>query len=222
MAAMSTRTQTGTPAPARRRYDDTLRRQRAGETRDRIVGAGSDLLRGSSIRDWRALTVRAVAERAGVNERTVYRHFGNERGLRDAVMQHLQEEAGVDLAALQLEDIEAVTARILEHVSAYPIEPRPLLDATLTQTAERRRMALLRAVATRADAWTQADRTAAAVFDVLWSVGSYERLVAHWRLDRDEAIGALTWVIRLVEQAIRNGQRPARAGRVRALSLIHI
>ena len=70
----------------RRRYDGTLRRQQAGETCDRIVAAGSDLLRGSPIRDWRALTIRAVAERAGVNERTVYRHFVNEQGLRDAVM----------------------------------------------------------------------------------------------------------------------------------------
>ena len=42
--------------PARRPYDSTLRRQRAGETRERIVAAGSDLLRGSSIRDWRTVT----------------------------------------------------------------------------------------------------------------------------------------------------------------------
>src|SRR5262245_43541623 len=56
---------------ARRRYDGTLRRQQAAETRERIVAAGSELLHGSPIRDWRALTVRAVAERAGVNQRTV-------------------------------------------------------------------------------------------------------------------------------------------------------
>ena len=91
---------TGKPRPATRRrrpYDSTLRRQRAAETRARIIAAGSALLRGSSVRDWHGLTIRAVAEEAGVNERTVYRHFVNEQGLHDAVMHRFEEEAGIDL-----------------------------------------------------------------------------------------------------------------------------
>jgi hypothetical protein len=32
-----------------------------------------------------------------VNERTVYRHFANEGELRDAVLEGLRDEAGVDL-----------------------------------------------------------------------------------------------------------------------------
>src|ERR1035437_5698757 len=102
---------------SRRPYDITLRSERAAETRERIIVAGSDLLHGSSVRDWRALTIRAVAQRAGVNERTVYRHFGSERGLRDAVMHRIEEEAGIDLSVMQLDDIAAVTTSILEHVS---------------------------------------------------------------------------------------------------------
>ena len=66
----------------RRRYDSTRRREQAAETRGRIVTAGTELLQATSIRDWRALTIRAVAERAGVNERTVYRHFGGEQAKR--------------------------------------------------------------------------------------------------------------------------------------------
>src|SRR5581483_2680711 len=94
---------THAPSP-RRPYDGSLRRERAAETRDRIVTAGSELLRLAPVRDWRGLTVRAVAERAGVNERTVYRHFGNERGLRDAVMKRQEEEAGIDLEGMHLDD----------------------------------------------------------------------------------------------------------------------
>jgi AcrR family transcriptional regulator len=195
----------------RRRYDGTLRRQQAGETCDRIVAAGSDLLRGSPIRDWRALTIRAVAERAGVNERTVYRHFVNEQGLRDAVMHRLEEGAGIDLATLRLEDVVDVAARIFEHVSSYPREPRRPLDPTLTQAGQRQRKALLGAVKTRTAGWPTADRVAAAaIFDVLWSVASYERLVVDWRLDHDQAIRAITWVIGLVEKAIRKGRCPSR------------
>ncbi len=198
------------PVRARRCYDSRLRLQRAAETRERIVAAGSELLHGSPIRDWRALTVRAVAERAGVNERTVYRHFVNERGLRDAVMHRLEEEAGIDLAGLRLEDVVDAAARIFEHVSSYPLEPRPPLDPTLTEAGQRRRNALLGAMAARTAGWPEADRVvAAAMFDVLWSVASYERLVVGWQLDREQAIRGISWVIRLVEEAVREGRRPS-------------
>ena len=49
---------------------------------------------------------------------------------------------------------------------------------------------------------------AAAMLDVLWSVVSYERLVADWELDPKEAIRGVTWVIGLIENAIRNGPPP--------------
>jgi AcrR family transcriptional regulator len=202
---------TATPVPARRRYDSTLRRERAAETRARIVDAGAELLRSSSIRDWRALTMRAVAERAGVNERTVYRHFANERALRDAVMQRFEEEAGFDLSHMALGDIADVAARVLRFVSAYPIEPRPPLDPTLAATNERRHDALLAAVADDAPRWSPADRAvAAAMFDALWAVDNYERLVGEWDLDAEQAIRGMTWVIQLVAEAVRDGRRPPR------------
>ena len=197
------------PVRARRRYDTTLRRQQAAGTRERIVAAGSALLHRSPIRDWRSLTLRAVAERAGANERTVYRHFANERALRDAVMHRLEEEAGIDLTGLRLEDVAAVAARIFEHVSAYPRKARPPLDPTLTEASQRQRKALLRAVTAQAARWPEADRVvAAAMFDVLWSVASHERLVVDWQLDRERAIRGITWVVGLIEEAVRKGRRP--------------
>ena len=198
------------PAPARRRYDSTLRRERAAQTRERIVAAGVEILRRSSIRDWRAMTIRAVAERAGVNERTVYRHFANERALRDAVMHRLEIDAGIDLTQMRLEDIADVTARILRFVGSYPLDPRPPLDPTLADANRRQHEALVGAVAERAARWSAADRTlAAATFDVLWSVASYERLVLDWQLDREEAIRAIRWVTGLVEEAVREGRPPS-------------
>jgi AcrR family transcriptional regulator len=198
------------PVRACRGYDSRLRLQRAAETRERIVAAGSELLHGSPVRDWQALTVRAVAERAGVNERTVYRHFVNERGLRDAVMHRLEEKAGIDLARLRLEDVADAAARIFEHVSSYPLKPRPPLDPTLTAAGQRRRKALLGAVAAQTAGWPEADCVvAAAMFDVLWSVASYERLVVDWQLDRKQTIRGIAWVIKLVEEAVRKGRRPS-------------
>src|ERR1019366_10101803 len=116
------------PEKAGRPYDRTLRRERAAETKERIIVAGSELTHHSSVRDWKKLTVRAVAERAGVNERTVYRYFGSEQGLRDAVMHRNEQEAGIELAGMALEDIATVATQIFDHVSQYPKEPRPTLD----------------------------------------------------------------------------------------------
>ena len=197
------------PARAARRYDSPLRQQRAEETRDRIVAAGCELLRGSSIRDWRGLTMRAVAERAGVNERTVYRHLANERGLRDAVMHRMEEQAGIDLVGLELEGIADAARRIFAEVSTHPLPLRPVLDPTLGDASRRQHDALLRAVAPRTEGWSEADRTlAAAMFDVLWGVAPYERLVADWGLDPDQAVAGITWVIGLIEEAVRAGRRP--------------
>ena len=193
----------------RRRYDSPLRQQRASETRNRIITAGCEILQGASIRDWRALTMRAVAERAGVNERTVYRHVTNERGLRDAVMRRMEEQAGIDLESLRLEGITDVAERIFATVSTHPLPPRTPLDPTLSEASQRQRAALLSALAPHTEGWSDADRTvAAAMFEVLWGVAPYERLVADWRLDSEQAVAGITWVIGLIEEAVREGRRP--------------
>jgi AcrR family transcriptional regulator len=197
----------------RRLYDSTTRRAQAAQTHERIVRAGSELLHDASVRDWRSLTVRAVARRAGVNERTVYRHFGNERGLHDAIMSRFEEEAGIDLAGMGLDDVESAATRIFDHVALFPRDHRPPSDPTLSDASERQRGALERAVTARAPSWPPDDRVeAAAALDVLWSVGTYERLVVDWQFDHARAVRTVRWVIGLVREAVvqdRSGIRAA-------------
>jgi AcrR family transcriptional regulator len=196
-------------APARRRYDSPVRRQRAAETRERILTAGAELLHGFPTWNWAALTVRAVAERAGVNERTVYRYFAAERELRDAVLERFEEESGVDVAGLALDEVVTVTARMLEYVSTFPLVPRAPRDDTVAAANARQRASLVAALEPHTEEWSTADRAVAgAVLDVLWSVVSYERMVIDWELRPDDAIRGLTWVIGLVEAAVRDGQVP--------------
>jgi AcrR family transcriptional regulator len=195
----------------RRRYHSPLRRKRAAETRERIIAAGVALLRGFAVWNWSALTVRGVARQARVNERTVYRHFASEGELRDAVLARLQEQARVDLTGLALEDLQQVTARIFEFVSSFPLEPRTPRDATRRAAGRRQREALHAAVTRAAPGWSPGDRAlAAAMLDALWSITSYERLVADWQLDPKEAIRGVTWVMGLIQEAIRRGRRPDR------------
>jgi AcrR family transcriptional regulator len=207
----STRGVSATDAtPPRRRYESPLRRQRAAATRESIVSAGAELLHGFPIWNWRALTVRTVAERAGVNERTVYRYFATERDLRDAVLIRLEEESGVDLEGLTLDGVREVTARMFEYVSTFPLEPRMARDPTVAAANQRQRKALLGAVASNSSKWSVADRTiAAAVLDVLWSVVSYERLVSDWDLRPEQAIQATEWVMQLVTDAVKAGEAPS-------------
>jgi AcrR family transcriptional regulator len=195
----------------KRRYDNTRRREQANETRTRIVTAGAELVHESSIRDWHGVTIRAVAERAGVNERTVYRHFANERALRDAVMHRLEREVGIELSELTLDDFADAAARLFRFVASHRRDERFPLDETLVDANRRQHDALLAAVKAHADRWPSSDRTvAAAMLDVLWAIGSYERLVNDWQLDGDDAIRGISWVIGLVEDAVREGRRPPR------------
>jgi AcrR family transcriptional regulator len=197
----------------RRRYDSPVRRERAAETRERIVAAGAGLLHGFPIWNWRALTVPAIAQRAGVVERTVYRYFPTERDLRDAVMARLAEEATVDLEALRLDRVQDVAARIFQYVSTFPIAPRTPPDPTVAAANARQREALLGAVRQATTRWPAADRTiAAALLDVLWSPVSFERLVTDWGIESQDAITGVTWVIGLIQRALDEGPRPLASG----------
>lgn len=56
----------GEPVQQRRKYDSPVRRQRAADTRERIISAGAELLHGFPVWNWRALTVRGVAGKSVV------------------------------------------------------------------------------------------------------------------------------------------------------------
>jgi AcrR family transcriptional regulator len=195
--------------PVRRRYESPLRQAQAAETRDRIVAAGAQLVHSLPQWDWRDVTVRAVAERAGVNHRTVYRHFASERELHDAIVRRLEEEAGEPLTELDLDGLPDVTARVFSYLSSFALRSRTGGNPTLAEVDERRRQALRAAVEPATAEWTEADREmAAAVLDVLWTVNSYDRLTAVWKLDPDEASRATAGVVRLIVDAIREGRVP--------------
>ena len=179
------------------------------ETRERIVAAGAELLHGFPVWNWSALTVRAVAARAGINERTVYRYFPSERDLRDAVLGRMREEAGVELDGMRFEEVAEMATRILRYVSSFPITPRVTADPSVAAENTRQRQALLAAVEPAAPGWSPQDqRIAAGILDVLWSPVSYERLVVGWDLTPDQAIRGVTWVMDLVRHAIMQGPQP--------------
>jgi AcrR family transcriptional regulator len=194
----------------RRSYDNRARRQKAAQTRERIVAAGSELVHGFETWTWRELTYRAVAERAGVGERTVYRHFPTERHLHDAVMQRLEAEAGVSYEDVDLKNLAEVTARVFASLQRFSVgqstqEPS---DPTFVSVDERRRRAVLRAVSAAAPGWSDSQRrVTAGLLDVLWNLPSYQRLVCAWGIDGTDATRAVEWLMAKVVEAI-DGDNP--------------
>jgi AcrR family transcriptional regulator len=195
----------------RRRYDSPVRRQQAAATRERIVSAGSELVHEFDSWEWDALTFRAVAERAGVGERTVYRHFPTERHLHDAVMARLEEEAGVAYEDLELTTLPEITARVFSSRGSFAAREAVPNDADplFVEVDQRRRDALLRAVTDATPTWADAERrTIAALLDLVWSMPGYERLVGAWDFDGDDATHAITWLMSLLTDAIDDDRPP--------------
>ena len=188
---------------SRRTYDNSARLEKAARTRERIVAAGSELVHEFETWNWRDLTFKAVAERAGVGERTVYRHFPTERHLHDAVMQRLESEAGVSYEDVDLDNLAETTARVfasLQRFSVHESVPTPH-DAAFVSSDQRRRDALLRAVSDAGGSESR-QRVIAGLLDVLWSPASYERLVGVWGIEGAEATRAIEWLMAKVVSAV--------------------
>lgn len=194
-----------------RAYDNRARQQKAAQTRERIIAAGSELVHGFDTWNWRDLTFKAVAERAGVGERTVYRHFPTERHLHDAVMARLESEAGISYEDVNLANLAEVTARVFGSLQRFSVRDsvEAPQDPTFVGVDLRRRDALLRAVAESAPEWSETEqRLTAGLLDVLWNLPTYERLVGVWRVDGRDATRAVEWLMAKVTRAIEADDRP--------------
>jgi AcrR family transcriptional regulator len=200
---------TTAPPATKRRYNSPLRQQQTLETRERIIAAGANLVHSYPTWDWTNLTALAVGECAGVSERTVQRHFPTERLLRDAVLQRVYEESGIGLDEIKLDTFADITTRMFAYLSSFATTPQVQSDPTFLSMDQRRCDVLLHAVVEATPQWTsQQQRMAAAVLDIVWHPPTYERLITTWGFDAERASSTLTWLIGVIENAIRNEQRP--------------
>lgn len=86
----------------RRRYHSTIRQEHAEHTRCRIRDAARKLF---SQRGFAGTTVRSIAEEAGVAEPTVYATYGSKSTILAALLESIEDEAGIG----------ELNARIVEH-----------------------------------------------------------------------------------------------------------
>lgn len=99
--------------------------QRTGQlerTRTAIVEAAAEFL--SSESDPREFTMQAVADRAGVSYRTLYRHFEDRQDLIDAAARHWEQQLG--MAVDEITDFDEWTGAIAQLV-AFGVTHREVL-----------------------------------------------------------------------------------------------
>ena len=173
------------------------------------MAAGTELVHGFQSWDWKNLTARAVGEQAGVSERTVQRYFPSERGLRDAVLQGLVEESGVDLNDLNLSGFDDVVINMFNYLSSFAVEPDLTVDPSQTKMDERRKEALLDAVADATPSWSREEQEmVAAILDMLWQPSTHDRFKQAWDLDAERFTRVIRWFTTLIQSALEKGGKP--------------
>jgi AcrR family transcriptional regulator len=104
------------------------------DTRAKILAAARELFERNGTR---GTTTREVAEKAGVNEATLFRHFGSKRALLDAMR---EQACGVEqfrsvLAALPGDDFAADLRQIAYYVTEHMLAKRAMLCVSLAEDA---------------------------------------------------------------------------------------
>jgi AcrR family transcriptional regulator len=189
---------------ASRRYDSPARRRQQEETAERILEAATEIAREQADWDWQGLTFRAVAERAGVGERTVYRHFASSEDLHDAVMRRLIAAAGISYDDMTLPDVALLARRFFRALPRYMARPQQSGGHAAQEADRLRREAVLRAVSAETDDKALA-RRAAAVLDVLSIPSAYERLVGTWGMSPRQAADTVAWLVDVVGRELGSG-----------------
>lgn len=188
-----------------RRYESRLRQGRAEETKERIVAAAAELALEQP--GWDQVTVTAIAERAGVGRRTVYRHFESQAALQAAIEAHLWSESDIEYRDLGIDDLPEVATHVFARLEASAAKPWAVLPVAFP-TVEQERRDGLRHAARQAceDAGSEIDpELVAAALEVIWQVPSFEILRRDWDLDEADAMAVLRWLHGLVERALGSG-----------------
>ncbi len=102
------------------------------ETRTRILGAARELFERNGTR---GTTTREVAERAGVNEATLFRHFGSKRHLLDAMREQASdpEALRITLAGLSGEDVRADLRQLATVCIDHMVAKRGMICVSLAE-----------------------------------------------------------------------------------------
>jgi AcrR family transcriptional regulator len=180
------------------RYHSPLRREQAAATRSRILAAAVALMESGA-----ELTYGAIARDAGVQERTVYRHFPSKADLQNGVWEWITDRlTHTDFAPGTTDDLVADMRRAFEGFDASAPLVQSMLHAPQGIEVRARqqpgRAAMFRRCVDSAvpDAEEPVRERAAAALQVLYSAPSWDLLRTFWGMDAARAADTVELAIR--------------------------
>jgi AcrR family transcriptional regulator len=183
---------------AKAAYHSPLREEQAAATSARIIEACASIMQAGG-----ELTYAAVAAEAGVQERTVYRHFPTRNDLQSGLWEWiLANLTHVDFGARTVDEVVTAMRSSFAGFDAGA----PLIQAMLhspqglevRQGQQRGRRVMFEACIDAAVPQAPADvrLRAAAALQVLYSASAWELLRSFWGMDAAEAGDAIELAIR--------------------------
>ena len=183
---------------ASRKYSSPLRQSHTQDTRERILQATAELLEASPHGD---ISMDEVARGAGVERRTVFRHFASKEALFDAFWTYINAKMDTRPLPRSLDELVAAPTETFVRFDAHEGVMRASLH---TQSGHAMRM---RSVPARREAFhaclegalAKADADAAtrteALFHLLYSAGAWEILRDYCGMDGKQAGETVSWAM---------------------------
>jgi AcrR family transcriptional regulator len=186
-------------AEKRRAYDNRLREAQARQTRERILGAVTELVADGRIAD---LTMAEIASRAGVSEPTIYRHFGSREQLYDELDQHIRSHVGLPELPVEFATIPRVVFPLFEQFEQNGALLRAAMKAGLSREVRergktKRHQKMRQVISPYTSRLCPSEaRAVAAVYRLLISWEAWDRLTGEFGVSAETAAeavgGALT------------------------------
>lgn len=200
-------------ARSRRAYDNRLRAQQAEATRGRILDALCETLADESLTE---LSVAKVAERAGVSEPTVYRHFPNREALARAFDEYWVARLTRPDVPSSLDDIPALAVESFLHFDRDRSLIRASVNAAVASDFNRlgharRSKALEGLLLPVLDHLSpEAARARFAVFRVLYSSLAWKTMEDRYGVTGKDSGQAVAWALRALISRLHEerGEKP--------------
>lgn len=183
-----------------RKYNSPLRQAHTEDTRERILQATAELLGDNPHGD---ISMDDIARIAGVERRTVFRHFSNREALFDAFWDHINNQMDVRFPETLKELLEEPKTTFSQF-DRYEGVIRASLH-TQSGHAMRLRSIPIRRAAFRSflkDALAGADPAnaakAEALLHLLYTAGAWEILRDYCGLDGEQAGETVSWAMRVI------------------------
>ena len=196
-----------------RAYNSPVRDQKAQETREAILVALHGLMAGEDAPE--QITMEAVAQRAGVQRRTVFRHFQTRDELLAAFWPWLNARIGTPTDPGTLAGLLAGPGDAFPRFDAHDPAVRAALHSPTgremrRQTVAERRAQFAAALAPVTQGLPPAEaRKVEALAHLLFSASAWEVLKDYGGLTGAQAGEAASWALGVILSAVAPGQLPA-------------